>query len=64
MARPAAKTQFNIRLEDDLLTRYRQYCERHGLDPVGQVVIFMKRVVEAEYDFQEKLWEALRTTAD
>ena len=64
MSRASAKTQFNIRLEDELLERYREYCDRHGLDPVGQIVIFMKRVVEAEYDFQEKLWEALRATAD
>ncbi len=64
MARGTSKTQFNIRLDDELLGRYREYCDHHGLDPAGQIVLFMKRVVEAEYDFQEKLWEALRATAD
>ena len=60
MARGPAKSQFNIRISKDLLERYREYCERHGLDPHGQIVIFMKRVVDAEYDFQDKLWDALR----
>jgi len=58
------KSQFNIRVETDLLERYREYCDRHGLDPVGQIIIFMKRVVAAEYDFQVKLWDALRTEAE
>jgi len=61
MPREPAKVQFNIRLPEELLSRYRQYCNRNGLDPTGQIVLFVKRVVAAEYDFQEKLWEALRT---
>ncbi len=60
MPRGPAKSQFNIRISKELLDRYREYCERHGLDPHGQIVIFMKRVVDAEYDFQDKLWDALR----
>lgn len=63
MARGPAKSQFNIRISKELLERYREYCERHGLDPHGQIVIFMKRVVDAEYDFQDKLWDALRAEA-
>jgi hypothetical protein len=63
MAEPTTKSQFNIRIETDLLRRFRDYCQRHGLDPHGQIVIFMKRMVEAEYDFQEKLWDALRAEA-
>jgi len=62
-ARSATKSQFNIRIERDLLGRFREYCVRHGLDPHGQIVIFMRRMVDAEYDFQDKLWEALRTEA-
>lgn len=60
MPRGPPKAQFNIRMSKELLDRYREYCERHGLDPHGQIVIFMKRVVDAEYDFQDKLWDALR----
>ena len=57
------KLQFNIRVDKDLLDRYREYCDRHGLDPHGQILIFMRRVVDAEYNFQDKLWDALRTEA-
>ena len=64
MARTGSKSQFNIRIDRDLLGRFREYCQRHGLDPHGQIVIFMKRMVEAEYDFQDKLWDALRAEAD
>lgn len=53
------KAQFNIRMDRDLLERYREYCDQNGLDPQGQVVNFIRRVVEAEFDFQEKLWEIL-----
>ena len=58
------RLQFNIRVDKELLDRFRAYCDRHGLDPHGQILIFMKRVVDAEYDFQDKLWEALRAEAD
>ena len=64
MPRGPPKAQFNIRIAKDLLERYRDYCERHGLDPHGQIVIFMKRVVDAEYDFQDKLWDALRAEVE
>ena len=57
----AAKQQFNIRVDAELLRRFKEYCERNGLEPRGQVVLFMKRVVESEFDFQTKLWDALRT---
>ncbi len=54
------KVQFNIRVEADVLARFRGYCARNGLDPQGQIVLFMKRVLESEFDFQERLWTALQ----
>ncbi len=53
------KAQFNIRMDADLLRRYREYCDKNGLDPQGQVIHFIRRVVHAEYDFQERLWKVL-----
>ncbi len=64
MPRSGSKAQFNVRLDADLLERFREYCDRNGLDPAGQVVLFMKRVVAAEYDFQERLWEALKAETE
>ncbi len=58
--REGEKAQFNIRMDAELLRRYRDFCDRNGLDPHGQVINFMRRLVESEYDFQEKLWEILR----
>ena len=55
-----AKVQFNIRVDADVLARFRDYCGRNGLDPQGQIVLFMKRVLESEFDFQERLWTALQ----
>jgi hypothetical protein len=63
MPREPMKTQWNIRVDLQLLERFREYCEQNGLDPAAQIVLFMKRVVAAEYDFQDKLWEALRAEA-
>ena len=57
------KAQFNIRVNRELLEKFRDYCERHGLDAHGQILMFMRRMVEAEYDFQDKLWDALRAEA-
>ncbi len=54
------KVQFNIRVDAEVLGRFRDYCSRNGLDPQGQVVLFMKRVLESDFDFQERLWTALR----
>ncbi|HYM39552.1 MAG TPA: hypothetical protein VEY12_05335 [Thermoplasmata archaeon] len=54
------KVQYNIRVEAEVLRRFREYCARNGLDPQGQIVLFMKRVLESEFDFQERLWSALR----
>lgn len=53
------KAQFNIRLDRELLEKYREFCNRNGLDPQGQVINFIKRLVDSEYDFQEKLWQIL-----
>lgn len=58
------KQQFNIRVDADLLNRYRAYCTRNGLDPHGQIVLFMRRLLESEFDFQDKLWNALRAETD
>ncbi len=57
--RKGEKAQFNIRMDQELLQQYRDYCDRNGLDPQGQVINFIKRLVQSEYDFQEKLWEII-----
>lgn len=54
------KVQFNIRVDAEVLEGFREYCNRNGLDPQGQIVLFMKRVLETEFDFQERLWSALQ----
>ncbi len=54
------KVQFNIRVDQEILDRFRRYCQENGLDPQGQVVIFMKRVLDSEFDFQQRLWTALQ----
>ncbi|TLZ56535.1 MAG: hypothetical protein E6K12_00890 [Methanobacteriota archaeon] len=56
----AEKIQFNIRVDEQVLTRFREYCRRNGLDPQGQIVLFMQRVLDTEFDFQERLWSALK----
>ncbi len=55
------KVQFNIRVDREVLEKFRHYCLKNGLDPQGQVVLFMKRVLDSEFDFQERLWTALQT---
>ncbi len=55
------KVQFNIRVDGEVLERFRDYCARNGLDPQGQVILFMKRVLDSEFDFQERLWTALQS---
>jgi len=59
-AKEKPKAQFNIRVDADVVDRYREYCAKHGLDATQQIANFMRRVVDADIDFQEKLWEALR----
>ena len=54
------KVQFNIRVDDEVLSRFRDYCRRNGLDPQGQIVLFMRRVLDREFDFQERLWSVLK----
>jgi len=65
MARTAAakrteKVQLNIRVDGEVLARFREYCRRNGLDPQGQIVLFMQRVLDTEFDFQQRLWSALK----
>ena len=55
------KVQYNIRVESEVLRGFREYCNRNGLDPQGQIVLFMKRVLESEFDFQERRWLALQS---
>ncbi|MCJ2520961.1 MAG: hypothetical protein LN412_08505 [Candidatus Thermoplasmatota archaeon] len=57
--RKGEKAQFNIRMDRELLENYRSFCDRNGLDPQRQVINFIKRLLEAEFDFQEKLWQVL-----
>ncbi len=59
MKKAAEKAQYNIRIDADLLRRYKEFCKENGLDPQGQVINFMKRMVDSKYMFQEKLWEVL-----
>ena len=59
MTRSAEKAQYNIRIDADLLRRYKEFCKENGLDPQGQVINFMRRIVDSKYLFQEKLWEVL-----
>lgn len=54
------KIQFNIRVDPQVLEGFRRYCTENGLDPQGQIVLFMKRVLNIEFDFQERLWAALK----
>jgi len=54
------KVQFNIRVDAEVLEGFRVYCDRNGLDPQGQMILFMKRVLDTEFDFQERLWTALK----
>ncbi len=58
--KPSERIQFNIRVDRAILERFREYCRRNGLDPQGQIVLFMRRVLEAEFDFQQRLWSALK----
>jgi hypothetical protein len=63
LPKSAEKVQFNIRVDGEVLRRFREYCHRNGLDPQGQIVLFMRRVLDKEFDFQERLWSALRAEA-
>jgi antitoxin component of RelBE/YafQ-DinJ toxin-antitoxin module len=60
LSRPVEKVQFNIRVDQQVLGRFRDYCRRNGLDPQGQIVLFMRKVLDTEFDFQERLWSALK----
>lgn len=57
------KAQYNIRIDAELLRKYKEFCEENGLDPQGQIVNFMRRMVESRFSFQEKLWEVLTKDA-
>jgi hypothetical protein len=63
LSRSGEKVQFNIRVDGEVLRRFREYCHRNGLDPQGQIVLFMRRVLDKEFDFQERLWTALKAEA-
>jgi hypothetical protein len=55
-----ARAQFNIRLDPELYRRYRAYCDQNGLDPVLQIINYIQRLVQTQYNVQEKLWEVMR----
>ena len=59
MEKEEERAQFNIRIDADLLRRYKELCKENGLDPQGQIVNFMKRIVDSKVMLQEKLWEVL-----
>ena len=63
LAKPDEKVQFNIRVRREVLDRFRDYCRRNGLDPQGQIVLFMRKVLDTEFDFQARLWSALKEEA-
>ena len=52
--------QFNVRMNAELLGKYKNYCESNGLDPHQQIILFITKVVETQFDFQEKLWEHIK----
>ena len=52
--------QFNVRMDAELLDKYKNYCETNGLDPHQQIIIFITRMVETKFDFQERLWEHIK----
>ena len=52
--------QFNVRMNAELLEKYKKYCETNGLDPHQQIILFITKVVETQFDFQEKLWEHIK----
>ena len=59
MNKTAKRAQFNIRIDTELLRRYKEFCRENGLDPQGQIINFMRRMVDSKFMFQEKLWEVL-----
>ena len=52
--------QFNVRMNADLLKRYRDYCEKNALDPHQQIIIFIEKVVDTQLDLQERLWDHIK----
>lgn len=52
--------QFNVRMDAELLEKYRDYCERNAVDPHQQIIIFIQRIVETKFDLQERLWEHIK----
>jgi hypothetical protein len=51
--------QFNVRMDAKLLDDYKRYCEENGLDPHQQVVLYIKKVLEMRYNFQDRLYEQM-----
>lgn len=60
MAKKTPQAQFNIRLDTELYRKYRAYCEANGLDPVLQIINYIQRLVQTQFNVQEKLWEVMR----
>ena len=60
VAKKPPQAQFNIRMDAELYRKYRSYCEENGLDPVLQIINYIQRLVQTQFNVQEKLWEVMR----
>ena len=60
VAKRTPQAQFNIRMDAELYKKYRAYCQENGLDPVLQIINYIQRLVQTQFNVQEKLWEVMR----
>lgn len=60
MAKKALQAQFNIRMDPELYRKYREYCEANGLDPVLMIINYIQRLVQTQFNVQERLWQVMR----
>ncbi len=67
MARAAASgkhKQLNVRIDEELLERFRDYCGKEGLDPHQLVINFIQRAVDEQVPFQDRLWQQMLKNAE
>lgn len=55
-----AMAQFNVRMDAGLLKKYKEYCKRNGLDPHQQLILFVRKMVETQFEFQDRLWDHIK----
>jgi hypothetical protein len=60
VAKKALQAQFNIRMDPELYRKYREYCEANGLDPVLMIINYIQRLVQTQFNVQERLWQVMR----